>query len=228
MSSPNRTHWEQAMMKIEGRASEVYDRVMVATALATHPAEPSPYRFTRDMYYRLGEMGAFEGVRVELLDGEIVRMSPQSVPHASGITRMTEALAAALRRLFTLRVQLPIILGDDSEPEPDFAICALDPGAYNSGHPTAKQIELVIEVAFTSVAYDRGRKRAAYARAGIPRYWLANLPDHAIEEYADPDLAAGVYRHMEKRMPADRLELPGGATLDVADLLPPSPTPSKT
>ncbi len=83
-------------------------------------------------------------------------------------------------------------------------------------------MRLVIEVAFTSVAYDRGRKRAAYARAGIPRYWLANLPDRAIEENSDPDPVAGVYRQMARRVPGDSIELPGGVIVDVADLLPPA------
>lgn len=63
------------MMKIEARASEVYDHVIAATVIAAPPAEPAPFRFTRDVYHRLGEMGVFEGVRVGLHDGEIVRMS---------------------------------------------------------------------------------------------------------------------------------------------------------
>lgn len=201
---------------------------MAATATMPAPAAIGPFRFTREMYYRMGEAGIFDGVRVELLDGEIIRMSPQSVPHAGTITRFTDRLMASLRGLFTLRVQLPLVLTEESEPEPDFAVCDLDPDHYLGGHPTPGQVHLVIEVAFTSVDYDRGRKRDAYARAGIPRYWLANLPDRAIEEYSDPDQAAGVYRRMERRVPGDRLELPGGATLDVADLLPPADaTPPK-
>jgi Uma2 family endonuclease len=198
---------------------------MAATAIAPPPAEPAPFRFTRDVYHRLGEMGVFEGIRVELLEGEIVRMSPQSVPHASGITRFTRVLVRMLGDLFTVRVQVPLVLGEDSEPDPDFVVCDYDPDDYARAHPTLAQVHLVVEVAFTSVAYDRGRKGAAYARAGIPCYWLANLPGRAIEEHSDPDPAAGVYRQMAKRVPGDKLELPGGATADVADLLPPSDPP---
>lgn len=196
---------------------------MAATATAAPSAQPAPFRFTREMYYRLAEEGLFDGVRVELLDGEIIRMSPQSVPHAGTITRFTDRLMASLQGLFTLRVQLPLVLGEDSEPEPDFAVCDLDPDHYLSGHPTGEDVHLVIEVAFTSVDYDRGRKGAAYARAGIPRYWLVNLPGRVLEEYSDPDRARGVYRRVEARVHGDKVELPRGATLDVAEILPSPP-----
>ena len=195
---------------------------MAATATAIAGQAREPFRFTRQLYYRMGEAGIFEGVRVELLDGEIIRMSPQSVPHAGTITRFTEALITALRRLFTLRVQLPVVLGNDSEPEPDFAVCDRDPDHYLRGHPTPQQVHLVVEVAFTSVDYDRGLKQAAYARAGIPVYWLVNLPDKVIEVYTEPDQAMGLYGRTELRRAGDRLELPGGATLEARDLLPPA------
>jgi Uma2 family endonuclease len=212
-------------MTIEARAREVYDRTMAATATTPAPLAPAPFRFTRELYHRLGAIGIFDGVRVELLDGEIVRMSPQGVPHAGTITRFTRVLMAALGRLFTIRVQLPLVLGEDSEPEPDFVVCDYDPDDYTRAHPALIQVHLVVEVAFTSVEYDRGRKRTAYARAGMPLYWLVNLPDRGFEVYSEPDPSAGLYRRTERRVAGERLELPGGARLDAADLLPP-PDPS--
>ena len=195
---------------------------MAATATTPAPAATGPFRFTREMYYRVGELGIFDGVRVELLDGAIIRMSPQSVLHAGTITRLTRRFMRALEGLFTIRVQLPLVLTDDSEPEPDFAICDLDPDDYLRAHPTAEQIQIIVEVAYTSVDYDRGRKRAAYARAGIPVYWLVNLPDKVIEVYTEPDRTTGLYRRTELKRAGDRLELPGGAILEAADFLPPA------
>lgn len=210
-------------MTIEPRALEVYDRSMAATAPTLAPPAPAPFRFTRKTYYRLGELGLFDGMRVELLDGEIIRMSPQSVPHAGTITALTERLVATLAGAYTVRVQLPIVLADDSEPEPDFAVCDARPEGYFAEHPLAAQVRLIIEVAFSSVEYDRGRKGAAYARAGIPAYWLANLPDRIVEVYSEPNPGTGRYLQTNMKRAGDHLKLPGGAVIEVEELLPPAP-----
>ncbi|MGH8007340.1 MAG: Uma2 family endonuclease, partial [Candidatus Binatia bacterium] len=124
--------------------------------------------FTREEFYRMGEAGLFTDERVELLDGEIIAMAPQNPPHAGTTSRLTSTLIRLLGTTFSIRAQLPIVLNDWSEPEPDIAICRLDPGDYRHAHPTASDVLLVIEVSDTSLFYDRSRKVAAYAGSGIP------------------------------------------------------------
>jgi len=181
----------------------------------------TPYRFTREEYHRMGEAGLFEGKRVELLDGEIITMSPQSSPHASAVNRARRALSQVLEPAFLVRGQVPIVLDGESEPEPDVAVCAPDRREYAAGHPEPKDILLVLEIAASSLAYDRGRKAAAYARAGIPAYGIVNLERRVVELLTDPDPAAARYRRAEVLGEDGRLPLPGSATVPVAELLPP-------
>jgi Uma2 family endonuclease len=182
---------------------------------------PAPYRFTREEYHRMGEAGLFVGKRVELLDGAIITMSPQRSPHAAAVTRAVYALIRVLGSSFLVRSQLPIVLDDWSEPEPDIAVCQPDPGVYMRAHPTPGQILLVVEVAASSLAYDRGQKAAAYAPSAIPTYWVVNLAQRHVQVLSEPDQAAGRYTGSEIRTEGDNLSLPGGATVAVAEVLPP-------
>jgi Uma2 family endonuclease len=120
---------------------------------------------------------------------------------------------------FSIRLQTPIVLDDWSEPEPDVAVCVLDPDDYVSRHPRADEIFLVIEVAESTLAYDRQRKVAAYAGSGIPEYWIVNLVDQRIEVFSDPDRVAQRYRQERLVFPGETLTLPGGASLAVSDVL---------
>ena len=181
---------------------------------------PIPYRFTRAEYYRMGEAGLFADTRVELLDGEIITMAPQNPPHAGTTNRLASVVIRLLGAIFSIRVQAPIVLNDWSEPEPDIAICRLDPDDYRREHPRASDVLLVIEVADASLSYDRGRKVAAYAGGGIPEYWIVNLVDRRIEVLSDPDRAAQRYRSAHDVLACDSLPLPGGALLAAADMLP--------
>jgi Uma2 family endonuclease len=181
---------------------------------------PIPYRFTRDEYYRMGDAGLFIDKRVELLDGEIITMPPQNPPHAGGLTRIPSVLMRLLGTAVAIRVQLPIVLDDWSEPEPDIAVCQPDPDDYMFAHPRADQVLLLIEVADSSLPYDRGRKIPAYARSGIPEYWIINLVDRKIEMFSDPDPAAQRYRTERAAVAGDTLSLPGGIALPAADILP--------
>jgi Uma2 family endonuclease len=166
------------------------------------------------------DAGLFREERVELLDGEIIAMSPQNNPHASTVARITNLLIPSIGRKFSVRVQLPIHLDEWSEPEPDFAVCVHDPDDYASGHPEPAAILLLIEVADASLAFDRKRKRAAYARAGIPDYWIVNLPDRCVEASSRPDPAAKRYRVARRARAGDHLSLPDGSAVAVTDLLP--------
>jgi Uma2 family endonuclease len=119
-----------------------------------------------------------------------------------------------------VRVQDPIILNDWSEPEPDLAVCQPDPDYYKHAHPKPDQILLVIEVADSSLAYDRTRKAQAYAGSGIPEYWIVNLPDGQIEILTDPIPGTAQYRQRRLAFGGDTVSLPGGGSLAVSDLLP--------
>jgi Uma2 family endonuclease len=148
---------------------------------------PHRYRWTRQEYEHLAGLGAFAGRRVELIGGQIVKMSPKGSPHSVSNTLVEEALALVFpRRLYYVRTQDPLALGEYDEPEPDAAVVIGGPRDYLAGHPTAKQTVLVVEVADSSLAYDLGAKADIYAAAGIDDYWVVNLPDRVVEVHRRP------------------------------------------
>jgi Uma2 family endonuclease len=145
--------------------------------------EPDLVRsFKRSEYDRMIELGLFQDERVELLRGVLVKMSPQLAPHASTVQKLNELLMTRLQGRFTLRIQSPLALSDDTEPEPDVAIVPL--GGYETEHPSTAL--LIIEVSDTTLKKDRG-KAAVYASAGIGEYWIVNLGARAVEAYSSPD-----------------------------------------
>ena len=182
-------------------------------------------RWTRDEYERLVELGIFEREPLELIAGQLIVAEPQSAYHAGSIRRADYALRAALPAGWVVSVQLPVSLDDDSEPEPDLTISVGGPGDYAHAHPAAPV--LVVEVAESSLAFDRRAKGSVYARACIPEYWIINLVDRVLEVYRDPQreataLHGWAYRSMMTlRAPATvaAVGIPG-AQLAVADLLP--------
>lgn len=143
-------------------------------------AEHTPlplHKLDIETYDRIVASGALEGERVELLNGAIVDMSPQSPAHAGVIRRLTRHFAGAW-----LQVQSPIALPSHSEPEPDLALFAEEPSPDR--HPTTAL--LVIEVAITSQLIDRNVKAPLYAQAGIPTYWLIDVPARTVEVRTNP------------------------------------------
>ena len=149
-------------------------------------------RFTVDEYHRMAEAGILgEGDRVELLDGEIVLMSPMGTRHASTVARLIERLRDLAGSRATVWAQLPIRLNRYSEPEPDLALLRRREDFYADRHPGPQDVLLVVEVADSSRRADREQKIPLYARAGIPEVWLVDLPRDVIEVYRDP--AAGAY-----------------------------------
>ena len=142
-------------------------------------------RWTRVEYERLVDLGVFKpGERLELLDGLLVVREPQSASHSATIRAVEEALRTAFGTGWDVRVQLPIALDDESEPEPDIAVVPGSYRDYHREHPT--RAVLVVEVAGASLAYDRRHKGVAYARAGIPEYWIVNRVDDVVEVYRAP------------------------------------------
>ena len=183
-------------------------------------AAPAPYRFTREDYHRIGKAGLFHNTRVELLEGEIITMSPKLTPHAYAVNQLTYILIIQLGATAIVRVQDPIVLDDWSEPEPDIAVCLPVPDRYKQAHPKADQVLVVIEVADTSLSYDRIRKARAYAASAIPDYWIVNLVDQQIEVLTVPDANTVNYRQQRIFRPGDLLTLPGGSTIQAQDILP--------
>ena len=136
----------------------------------------------RAEYDKLVELGVFEDERIELLEGQLVQMSPIGPPHSSTVQKLNELLLPALLGRASVFVQAPFAALDSSEPEPDLAITPT--GDYQFQHPS--EAYLIIEVAQSSLRLDRGQKQRIYAQAGVPEYWIVNVPERCIEVYTDP------------------------------------------
>ena len=142
--------------------------------MATIPcAPPSRHLISVDAFHRMGETGIFgPRDRVELIDGEIIDMSPIGVLHAAIVARLASYFSQRLGPMGVVWCQNPLRLDDISEPEPDIAILRPRADFYMTAHPGAADVLLVIEVADTSLAYDLGTKVPLYARHGIPGVWV--------------------------------------------------------
>jgi Uma2 family endonuclease len=135
-----------------------------------------PGPFTVEMYHKLGELGVFdEDDRVELLDGQIVEMSPIGRPHAACVTRLNHLLSRRSSANIAVSVQNPVALAERWEPQPDIAVLRRANGLAGAWHPIPQDILLVIEVADSSLERDRDVKIPHYARTGIPEAWLVDL-----------------------------------------------------
>jgi len=143
--------------------------------------------FSVDEYYRMAEAGILrEDDRVELIEGEIVQTSPIGSRHASCVGRLTEIFGRLAAGKAIVWVQNPVLIDEYSEPLPDVTLLKRREDFYAKGHPKASDVLLLIEVADTSVEYDRSIKLPLYARAGIAEVWLVNLPQETIEIYRQP------------------------------------------
>jgi Uma2 family endonuclease len=144
--------------------------------------------FTVDEFERMGAADIFHpDDRLELIEGEIVEMSPIGSSHAACVDALALLFNETARRRFLVRIQSPIRLDDFSEPQPDVALLRWRDDFYRHAHPTPADVLLVVEVADTTVETDRQVKIPLYARAGIPEVWLVNIPGERIEVYSDPE-----------------------------------------
>ena len=182
-------------------------------------------RWKRAEYDRLVELGVFDGEPLELIGGELVVAEPQYPYHSSGIGVVEYAIRAALPPGWVTRTQAPVSLDDESEPEPDVAVVAGHPRDYRHEHPTRPV--LVVEVAESSLTFDRTRKASLYARASIADYWIVNLVDRILEIYREPAQDASAfygwaYQSVTRHAPpASVMPLAFPSTeIAVADLLP--------
>ena len=141
-------------------------------------------RWKRVEYERLVDLGAFEGDPVELIGGLLIVAEPQNSPHATAVGAADDALRAVLPPGFIVRAQMPIALDDESSPEPDLAVVPGRRADYQLAHPM--RAALVVEVADSSLQFDRREKGSLYARARIAEYWIVNLIDRVLEIHRDP------------------------------------------
>jgi Uma2 family endonuclease len=154
-------------------------------------------RFTVDEYQRMAEAGILNrGDRVELIRGEIVHMTAVGHDHASILSRLMHLLFERLHRRAVLWPQNPLVILPDSEPEPDIIMLAWRDDFYRHALPRPEDVALLIEVADTSLRYDRHIKGPLYAEAGVRDYWIVDVVGDAIEVYRDPD--AGRFRHTQR------------------------------
>jgi Uma2 family endonuclease len=183
-------------------------------------------RWARLEYERLIDLAVFQpGDRIELVGGQLVVREPHGSPHTVAVGLAEDALRMAFGAGWVVRVQMPVALDDESEPEPDVAVCAGSLRDYLAGHPTRPV--LLVEVAETSLAFDREHKGNLYARARIPDYWIVNLVDRVLEVYREPtpsaDAAYGWRFSTLLRLTAADAVSPRAAPqarIPVADLLP--------
>src|SRR5262249_30023749 len=172
-------------------------------------------RLTVAEYARMVAAGILaEDERVELIDGEVYVMSPIGSLHASMVDRLTRLLVLRCAQAAIVRVQSSIQLNDYTEPEPDFAVLQPRDDFYAHAHPRAADVLLVVEVADTSLTYDRGEKLPRYALAGIPEVWLIDLNERVVEQYTQP--YDGTYRHKLLLDRGDTLSAQSVAGLRVA------------
>lgn len=156
--------------------------------------------FSVTEYYRMMDAGILsESDRVELIDGEVIEMSPIGSRHAACVDR--------LNKLFNklddviVRVRNPIRLDDFSEPQPDITLLRPRPDFYAQGHPMSSDVLIVVEVADSSTDFDRTVKLPLYAESLIPEMWLVNLPDEKIEVFSKP--ANGIYHSSRESKRSD-------------------------
>ncbi|MFN7117341.1 MAG: Uma2 family endonuclease [Saprospiraceae bacterium] len=143
--------------------------------------------FTVEEYYKMAEVGILApDARVELINGEIIEMSPIKSNHAGHVRRISTLLNEILLRKAIIDIQNPLHINAHSEPQPDIMVLKLSPDFYTSRHPKPEDVYLLIEVADTSVRYDREVKLPLYAAAGVPEVWIVNLKKRCVEQYRQP------------------------------------------
>ncbi len=143
--------------------------------------------FTVADYHKMAEVGILdEDDRVELIEGEILNMTPIGPRHAGCVAHLTELFGEGLGRQVVIWTQNPIRLGEHSEPQPDLALLRRRPDFYTSAHPRPEDVLLVIEVVDTSLPYDQDVKVPLYSRSGIPEVWLVDLNRERLIVYCEP------------------------------------------
>ena len=181
---------------------------------------PTLHQFTVEEYHRLAETGILApDARVELIDGAIHDMSPIGPFHGGIVTRLTRIFNLKAKGRWIVSPQNPVGLDRRSEPQPDLVILKPAPDDFVSHHPVPDDVLLLIEIADSSLEFDRVKKLPVYARAGIPELWIVNLQELTIEVYREPHFTdyenKAILRAGDKAVPSAFPDV----EIDVAELL---------
>lgn len=184
--------------------------------------ERSIHLFTADEWERLYELGIIpDDVRTELIEGEIVEMPPIGPDHASIVDRFTLAFVRRFGERAIVRVQGPVRLSVRTEPLPDMSLLRSRTDFYRARHPVGGDIVLLVEVADTSVRYDRLVKGPLYSKARVAEYWMVDVKRNVLLVFRDPNVATDRYAEPREFGPAENVELLAfpGEPIPVAELL---------
>jgi Uma2 family endonuclease len=180
--------------------------------------------WTVAQFHRLGDLGLFEGTGAMLIHGEILENGPMNPPHRIALELTNEAIRRVFGRGWRICIQMPLVLGMTTDPQPDVAVIAGDPRAMSS-HPSTA--ELIVEISDTSIRYDTIEKMSLYAAAGIREYWVLDVNSRQLIVHRDPTPDANAtfgytYTSIQSytsTATVSPLAVPG-ASLLVSDLLP--------
>jgi Uma2 family endonuclease len=180
---------------------------------------PRRHRLTVTDYYRMAEVGILDAeARVELIDGEIIDMAPPGSPHAATVRYLNEVLMRAVEGRATTLIQDPVRLSTYSEPQPDLALLLRREDFYRERHPQPDDVLLIVEVAASSLRFDREAKLPLYGRHGISEFWLVDLGRKRLTRYRAPQ--GGSYTLVDEPDLGIALEVPGltGVAVDLKRL----------
>lgn len=181
---------------------------------------PTRHRLSVEDFRRMVSTGILQAdERIELIAGELIDMAPIGSEHAGTVYWLGQRLALAIGETALVGSQNPLQIDEHSQTQPDVLVLRLRPDFYRQNHPRPTDVLLLIEVADSSIRFDRDIKAPLYARHGIPEMWLVDLQQRCVEVYRDPDPEAGQYRsktsHRQGQLVAERLAL---AAIDVEKL----------
>ncbi len=182
--------------------------------------QPTRRRFTVEEYYKMAEVGILsEDDRVELIDGEIVAMTPIGVRHAFCVNKLTAFFHRLLPDDVIIQVQNPIRLHRHAEVQPDVTVVRQRDYVRLQQHPGPEDVLLAVEVSDTTLSWDRRVKLPLYAQAGIPEVWIINLQQERIEVHSQPE--GGAYKTVRRLRRGQSVAVPGSAEakLKVEDVL---------
>lgn len=167
---------------------------------------PRRHRLTVDDYYRMAEVGILDPeARHELIDGEVIDMPSPSSSHAAAVHYLTEVFVRAVDGRATVLVQNPIRLSEYSEPQPDLALLRRREDFYRDSHPGPQDVLLAIEIAVSSLRFDRDTKAPLYARHGVPETWLVDVVGGRLTRFRAPQ--RGFYTLVDEPDPRAGLEI---------------------
>lgn len=179
------------------------------------------FSWTIERYHQAIEQGVLtERDKVELLFGQIIAKMPVGEPQADVLSDIADFFYERLGKKYKFRSQSPVTLPNDSEPEPNFAVVVRRKYNRSTGHPAPDDILLIIEVSDSTLRFDQTDKAEAYALAGIPEYWIINIPERQVELHLKPSEVKRRYRSLSVYEAGTSFDSPFCGQVDVDEVLP--------